>query len=268
LKGELQHFIFIERISIKTFKMLMNSMKRFIVLIVVFLSLYSCRKNADNFSDRYIILDEFITENYTYDAKQLYMHELLQDSTNPNYENPMINQSQVNQILKIIQAVYNINSPESDTVFNIYQIHSFYCYSLNSISLTVDPDNTGIYNLSRNSIPTGDPDLDYLLLKYEFDSVRTSYNYPESSWMILYTNKEFNFIPAEDEFSQLESVHSAEFNKWCIGGGNTITMERNGNTAIITFGIGWGDCPAGCIHHKYWEFTVTNGIAEFTRSYE
>ena len=74
-------------------------------------------------------------------------------------------------------------------------------------------------------------------------------------------------IPVENEFADVESIVVAEFNKGCIGDGNTITLTRNEDSAIITFSIGSGDCPAGCIYHKYWEFKVSNGVATFVRTY-
>lgn len=75
-------------------------------------------------------------------------------------------------------------------------------------------------------------------------------------------------IPVEKDFNNLPSILIAEFNKGCIGDGNNITLERkDDDSAIITFSIGSGDCPAGCIYHKYWEFEVVNGIAKFIKPY-
>jgi hypothetical protein len=47
-----------------------------------------------------------------------------------------------------------------------------------------------------------------------------------------------------------------------------ITLSRDGDSATITFSIGRGDCPAGCIYHKYWEFRVLNDYAEFVKTFE
>jgi hypothetical protein len=174
----------------------------------------------------------------------------------------------VTNILKIIQAVYNIDIPERDTVFNIYQIHSRYCYSFNEISLEVIPEIPEIQNLSSGIIPTGEPDLDNLLSMYVFDSVRTYYNYPDFPWLSIYSQNEYNLIPLLKKFSSLEPVLITDFNKSCIGDGNNITLIRTEESAIITFSIGTGDCPAGCLYHKYWVFEVTEGVASFIETYE
>ena len=242
-------------------------MKKILTLIFFALLLLSCEKKEGIIDYDKIELEAFIIENYSYDAKQLYFHELFQDSTHVNYENPIIDNNEVNKILKIIQAVYNTDSPERDTVFDIYQIHGYYCYSFNSICLRVNTELTEIQNLADNVIPTGETSLDNILNTYNFDSVKTSYSYPNFPWLTIYTSDEYNMIPIEKEFANIESVLIAEFNRGCGGDGNTITLTRDDNSAIITFSIGRGDCPAGCIYHKYWEFKVSNGIAKFTRTY-
>jgi hypothetical protein len=40
-----------------------------------------------------------------------------------------------------------------------------------------------------------------------------------------------------------------------IGDGNDIVARAN---RTYTLSRGYGDCPAGCIQHQYWDFTVTN----------
>lgn len=242
-------------------------MKKILPLIIFALILLSCEKEDEIIGYDKIELNSYIIENYSYDAKQLYYHEIFQDSTHVNYKNPIIDNNEVNKVLKIIQAVYNSDSPERDTVFDVYQIHGFYCYSFNSISLKVNPDLPEIQNLSENIIPTGETSLDNVLNTYNFDSVKTSYSYPNFPWLTIYTSDEYNMIPVEKEFTNINSVLIAEINSVCIGDGNTITLTRNNNSATITFSIGRGDCPAGCIYHRYWEFKVSNGIAKFIKAY-
>ncbi|MDL2306108.1 hypothetical protein LJC72_12350 [Bacteroides sp. OttesenSCG-928-D19] len=245
-------------------------MKKLFVLAGIFL-LWSCDEH-NNLEKDYgldgVALESYIIENYTRDAKQLYFHEMIQNSTHAGYDNPVIDENEVNKILQIIQAVYNLDIPERDTVFDVYKIHGYYCYSFNSINLKVNTELPEIQNLSENIFPTGETSLDNLLDTYSFDSVSTFYSYPEFSWLTIHTKKEYNMIPIEKAFDKLESVQIAEFNKGCVGDGNTMTLMREANHAIITFSIGHGDCPAGCIYHKYWEFKVSDGIARFIKSYE
>ena len=241
------------------------------ILVTLLIALIGCNKESSdkNFIEYdKIVLTQYIFDNYYEDSRQLYMNEIMLDSTHNNFNNPEINESEVTNILKIIQAVYNIDIPERDTVFNIYQIHSRYCYSFNEISLEVIPEIPEIQNLSSGIIPTGEPDLDNLLSMYVFDSVRTYYNYPDFPWLSIYSQNEYNLIPLLKKFSSLEPVLITDFNKSCIGDGNNITLIRTEESAIITFSIGTGDCPAGCLYHKYWVFEVTEGVASFIETYE
>ncbi|WP_372647852.1 hypothetical protein [Draconibacterium sp.] len=242
-------------------------MKKNLLLIILASILTCCEKEEGTIGYDAIELDTYVIENYLYDAKQLYFHEVYQDSTHFNYNDPILDDKEIDKVLKIIQAVYDSHSPERDTVFDVYQIHGYYCYSFNSISLKVKTELSEIQNLSNKIIPTGETSLDNILSTYNFDSVRTAYSYPRFPWLTVYTDDEYNMITVEKEFNYIESVLTAEFNHGCIGDGNTITLTRNNESATIIFSIGSGDCPAGCIYHRYWEFKVSNGIARFIKAY-
>ena len=242
-------------------------MNKIIYILILALVVYSCESDDTLIGYDEIDLKPFIIDNYTRDAKQLYMNEIFHDNNHVNFDNPIIDSKEVNKILKIIQTVYDSNSPERDTVFNLYEIHGYYCYSFNSLMLKVKTELSEIKNLSNEIIPTGNANLDNILSLYNFESVETAYSYPDFPWLTIYSINEYNMIPLVKEFSDLSSVLIADFQKGCVGDGNNISLIRSTNSATITFSIGRGDCPAGCTYHKYWEFNVQNGKAEFVKSY-
>ncbi len=214
-------------------------------------------------------LDTFIINNYYYDAKLLYSAEIYQDSTHFNRNNPIIDTSEITKILKIIQTVYNLNSPESETVFNTYKIHARLCTSFNSIYLKVQTNLPEIMNLSKGIIPTGNQQLDRLLDTYKFDSVRTFHSYPNFPWLTIFSKGEYNLLPIVSKFNKVPSIILTDWeNGPCIGDGNTFSLTRFKDFAQIIFSIGDGDCPAGCIYHKYWEFQVKDNKAIFIRIFE
>ena len=243
-------------------------MKTIFLIPIIALISTACDKN-ENHVLKYdtIVLNAYVMNNFTDDAKQIYFDEIFHDSTHVNYNNPILDSNEIIKILKLIQTVYNSDAPERDTVFELYQIHGFYCYSFHSISLKVQTELPEIQNLANGIIPTGETELDNLLATYDFDSVKTFYGYPGFPWLTIYTKVEYYMIPIEKSFNDLPSVVIAEFNKGCVGDGNTITIERTNSSATVTFSIGQGDCPAGCIYHKYWEFRVEGATATFVRSY-
>ena len=245
-------------------------MKNFNLLLVfiIYLLFISCTLDNDNSSDNNIELSEFVKNNYTNDAKQLYMHEIFNDTSHPNYNETSIDETEVNKILQIIQAVYNLDIPETDTIFNQNNIHTYLCYSFNALSLKVDTEIDEINNLAEGIIPTGNSNLDNILSNYNFNSVEPAFSYPSFPWLTINFNGEFNMIPINNELATIHSIILTEMSSICFGDGNNITLTRNNNNATIIFSIGSGDCPAGCIYHKYWKFEVVNNTATFIRMYE
>jgi hypothetical protein len=243
------------------------------VFIIFFIS--SCEKSElkisehDSINLSLVKLDTFIINNYYIDAKLLYAYEIFQDSSHFNRNNPIIDTSEITKVLKIIQTIYDIKSPITNTVFNYYKIHARICISFNSIYLKVKTDQSEIRNLSNGVIPTGNQQLDILLLTYDFDSIKTSYSYPNFPWLTIYSNNEYNLIPIVEKFNKIPSIIMTDMEKGlCFGDGNTISMARYKDYAQVVFSIGDGDCPAGCIYHKYWEFHVKDNSAKFIKTYE
>jgi len=226
--------------------------------------IFSC--NNDDWN---IDIEPFIIDNYRDDAQSLYFQEILRDSTtHPNYNNINLDEGEIEKILKIIQAVYNLDIPEKDTVFNVYDIIARPCYSFNSINLQVDTGAAEIKNLVQGNRPTGSTAFDDILETYSFDSVRTSFSFPNFPWLNLSsTTREYNMLPFVDKFNQIQSITYTELSAGCFTDGNRITLDRNSDSATITFGVGFGDCPSGCFYHINWEFEVEDGIAKFVRRF-
>ena len=214
-------------------------------------------------------LESFVADEYFEDAKQIYFREVINDSNHPNYDDPILNVTEINEILDIIQAVYNSNSPERDTVFEVYEIHTQYCFNLNSITIEGKTYLPEIQNLAKGIIPTGNAELDAILTTYHFDSVEKLHkDYPKYPWLILYSSQDYNLIPIEKALRSLPSIVTADFEKNCNGGGEYIRLDRNSDFTTITFSIGRGDCPSGCTYRKFWEFKVVGDTAYFIKSYE
>ncbi|NWJ52354.1 MAG: hypothetical protein HXX14_15970 [Bacteroidetes bacterium] len=235
-------------------------MKAKIFILFIFV-LLGCKKwnitTVDN-----IKVSSFILTNYLVDATHLYVREINNDVNHPNYNIAVLDSTEINKILSAFQAVYNLKSQESDTVFNIRNIHALRCFSLNSIGLNVDPKAPEIIKLVNGTRPTGDPKLDGLLNTYQFDSIKKSYNYLKFPWISIYTKKSLNLVPIINSLKQLPYVPIAENNGGCFDG-NDIILKRDGTKIMIDFSIGEGDCPAGCTYRRHWIFSVENGIAKF-----
>ncbi len=130
--------------------------------------------------------------------------------------------------------------------------------------MKVNPDAPEMINLVKGNIPTGNVKLDNILTSYGFDSVETSYNYPKFPWLSVNTDNFYNLKPIIEAFEKLSCVTIAENNGGCFDG-NNITLERDNNQATVSFSIGRGDCPAGCIYRRTWVFKTNNNKATFLK---
>ena len=234
-------------------------------LIIVFCS---CEKQQEPLIDLASVqLDTFIVNHYTKDAKLLYYNEIYSDINHINRNNPTFDASEINNILKLFQVVYNLDSPESKAVFQTHKIHVFCGFSFNQIDLRVDPNLPDIKNMINKTLPTGNQTLDSLLTTCKFDSIVKDRSYPECTWFNLYSREELNMIPVVKRFNENPSINLAVIVNRCGGDGPTINLTRTDNSAILTFIYAWGDCPAGCGNAKYWEFKITDREPVSIREY-
>jgi hypothetical protein len=235
--------------------------------ILFILLLSGCKKStAPLFDYNSIKLDTFIVNNYSRDAKILYYNEIYNNPEHINRNNPILDTNEIKKILKIIQAVYDLNSKESNTIFKSNKIHTALINSFNTIELKVDPTLPEIKKMINRVRPTGNQDLDNLLNTYSLDSVKTL-SYTTFSWVTLCTKKEFNMIAIMNKFNQNPSIILAEVGSFG-GDGNRITLSRTINSTNIIFSIGTGDCPSGCTYHKYWDFKMIEGEPISVKIYE
>lgn len=220
--------------------------------------LLSCKKDTINPEpEKDVMISDFIRKNYLNDARNLYLFEILQDPTHPNYNKVTLAEDEVNQILARIQYVYDLKTPERDLVFEEHKIHSQYCFSFKSLVLKVDATAPEIQKLSQGVIPTGNDQLDKLLDTYDFNTAEALRSYPDFPWVLISSTNIYNLIPLEKAFSQVSSIDIAEFNKFCVGGDNQMFLTRHPDgSSTLEFERGWGDCPSGCINSESWKFEI------------
>ncbi len=236
-------------------------MRKIVFIGLMLLGLLGCQRK-EKYTD--IELMPFIYENYLQDAKQLYMREIYADTLHDNYHNPVLDTNEIIRILKIFQAVYNCPEPEAELVFN-HSIHAFKLFSLNTIRITVDTCLEESANLLEGRIPTGIDELDNLLSLYHFDSIHSFY--PNLPVVSLHSREDYHLLPITKQLAKISPVLSADIDMY-MGDGNNILLNRGDDESIIIFSIGFGDCPAGCLHRKNWQFKIKNNKAEFMKYFQ
>lgn len=113
---------------------------------------------------------------------------------------------------------------------------------------------------------TGNFSVNELIEKYEL--TLTSYNELQSipvAQAVLQPARFVNPIPIANAFAELpEMPDSYTGVNILIGDGSDITAELRETSVYYRFEYGWGDCPAGCISHHFWDFSVSaDGDVEF-----
>ncbi|MDB5013132.1 MAG: hypothetical protein JWQ25_1334 [Daejeonella sp.] len=221
----------------------------------------SCKKGNIT-TEVYFPINDYISDNYLDGAQELYIREIKNNPLHPNYNEANLDTAEINRTLRKLQLVYELKTPQSDSVFKILRNKPLKCHSLNSIVLQVNTTQPHIQKLAASIIPTGNATLDNLLLTYKFTGVQKSYNYPGANYLSINSTESYNLIPIISKLKTVPGVTSAENNGVCFDGSN-LEIKKTGSKTIIDFSVGSGDCPAGCIYRKHWLFSVENNKAKF-----
>lgn len=198
-----------------------------LIIISTVVHFSSCKKDnsSDGQSKTLCELDTFIVNNYSGDAINLYYNEVINDSLHLTI-NKEFDQNRMLETLKSIQAVYCLTSSERDSAFNIYKIHGSYCFSYDTMTLKVAPENSEIQKLAEGEIPTGNYSLDNILSNYQFDSVDTFNSYTDSPYLNIYSHKQPNLLSAERELNNISPIIYANLVKGAMVMVTILTLRK------------------------------------------
>lgn len=201
--------------------------------------------------------------NYLADCQQLIFREINKDTTHPDYHNPYFDQAKIEDLLNGIQAIKDLNTPESDSVFSKHDIHAFPDTGLNQIHLELDTSYTYAQNL-MSSKPSGEPRFDSLMQEFNFQILYVNNPYLE---ITLHSPERYNIIAVASLFESFPFVTGTDVNHFS-GFPDEIEVKSASGLKTFDFSHGWGDCLAGCIYRKHWIFEVDeNCNARFVESF-
>lgn len=241
------------------------------LMLFASLTLLSCHKNTDQIGNgKDCTVTDEVRTRYTKSVYQMMMQRYREDTTLPQYRNAMLSATERDEILGYIQAVYNLNTPERDTVFKMDSITEYPVVSLYNAILQIDPNSAQGKNLMGGK-PSGNSDFDALLTKYGIDSLRTLLSSPGTVWIVARTATPHNMIQVAKELRPFSFIYSSEADGY-MGDGDRIKLAYLESFAApspveLDFSIGRGDCPAGCNYRRHWVFHVTDCNATFIKSY-
>ncbi len=90
--------------------------------------------------------------------------------------------------------------------------------------------------------------MEYQVTEIDTTSIR-------NNWVILYFKDKLNPRHLSGLYSGLQGVRYAEPNMR-FGGSSNVYPGQTMRGISYLFNEGWGDCPSGCMHHRYWYIVV------------
>jgi hypothetical protein len=245
------------------------------ILFIAAFALTACHKNCDNTHQgpgASCTISNDIRARYTESAYHMMMRTYMADTTLAQYHQADLSTTERDRLLGLIQAVYNFNAPERDTVFSVYGITEYPLVSLYEVGMQINPSTPEGRNLMAGK-PSGNVAFDALLTQYGIDSFRTMLSSPGTVWIFARTSVPHNMVQVARELKAFPFIYAAEADGYAGDGDrirlNTFECFAAPCPAEIDFSIGRGDCPAGCTFRRHWVFHVFDDCTvQFVNSYD
>lgn len=200
---------------------------------------------------------------YQDEAFFLALREILSDpeiSDTTTYPSPASLQRFYNALIHVHTETHAVR----DSLIETYGIRLFQEFVPGELLVGVSASTDWASAWRNGERLTGNPSIDRLLNRYEF--VLKSYS-DISHHALLSSSRRFNVYSVGQQFKQVTGVSYAEPNGR-VGHGDNITGEADMVGVHLTYSVGYGDCPAGCISRHSWDVSVDySGNVMFLRSY-
>lgn len=155
--------------------------------------------------------------------------------------------------------------PARDTVVEVHAVHTFPRPELREVLIIAEADAEWVAAWERGERLTGYEPVDVLVRGWDLEPVRF-HAWSTGPGAVLRSARPLNVAALAARFEEIEGIRSARPNG-AVGDGNDIEAESESGGWRLDYSVGWGDCPAGCIHRHHWLFRVkTDGTVRFLES--
>ncbi len=239
-------------------------MTKYIVKVV--LSLFLLSNTATVFSQErslYPSKEQLFEES----AIILYLAMLGTDTLHPNYNNPIIDTIELNKIKHQLRLM-NSFLANSDSLAHLRNIRprgnvgnaSFY-FTMNGENLKLKYNN----QVDSSAIPQ---ELKSFIAEYSLHSLQPFFELERGMIYKIMTNEYYNYYGLSQKMEELKVIDLVDYKGgYVLGGGDDLTIETIENKLICKINISWGDCPAGCMYGKYWEFEIKDDSVTLVRAF-
>jgi len=166
-------------------------------------------------------------------------------------------QSVLDDISGGLAAILNANTPESDSVFNLYCVHNLNGWPSDYAGFLVQVDTSVAWTQAWQSLITltGNSYVDSLTSMYGLH-VDNFYNWSWGSYAELGVDSAWNIMALMDSLRYATpGVLTVEKNGM-IGQAGKIEYEKAGNDRYYSFYFEFIDCTDGCDNYRRWGFRV------------
>lgn len=170
----------------------------------------------------------------------------------------------VDRYYNALVHVYNQNGSIRDSLVERYEIVVFPLYATGDLLVGIDPTVDWTSAWQNGTRLTGNSTIDNLLDRFALNLISYS---DGLKYVLLRSSNKYNMIAVGERFEAVNGVRFAEPNG-SVGDGNNITGSADQDGVMLTYSVGYGDCPAGCTARRYWDVAVDyTGNVVFLRSY-
>ncbi len=162
---------------------------------------------------------------------------------------------------KALAAVYNAQTPVTDSLFNFYNFHTFPLPETRHFSLSIDSTYNWVKHVQKGDSTVSQPKMDKLFKQFglQVDTVY-QFDFFESYTIKVEARQHYNLKPLLKRFKKINPVRYAN-SKLIAGDGNNIRYRELPQNQQLEFAIKWGDCPAGCMFQRVYRFRIEDDCA-------
>lgn len=208
--------------------------------------------------------EKALLEAYRVDAARLALRRARETGAEPGIEIPDTLRA---FFLEALIAVQRLPHAARDSVVWVHAIHTFPNPELRDILVATWDGTPLAIAWAAGDTRAGVPAVDSLIDRYDM-ALKRFYDFGLGRpWAVLSAGRPLNAAALAARFRGLSGVRYADPDV-AFGDGNDIRARESDDALLLDYSIGFGDCPAGCIHRHTWTFRVRGGTATFVGSVE
>jgi hypothetical protein len=185
----------------------------------------------------------------------LTLSDIRSDPSNPDNQSLLIPEERILPFQKVFGIFYDSQSPQRDTVVDVYTINRTHIVEEYGVSINIDTSASWAQQWKNgNFSDTGNNALDQFItgnnLKVKVSSTWLI------GWVYVYSESMINPYALEQKLNAFPGIWLTETNYSWANSKKIEILDKSDDAYVVKFAQGFGDCPSGCFFFKYWVFQI------------